>query len=52
MRNNVLVLEPILVLEIDDTCPEFLFFVDGRRERNCASTKTVDKATGKTAGLE
>lgn len=42
----------MLVLEIDDAYPEFLFFVKGLRERNCPSTKTVDKETGKTAGLE
>lgn len=52
MRNNVLVLETILALEIDGDCPEFLFFVKGLRERNCASTKTVDKKTAILAGLE
>jgi len=45
-------LEPILVFDIDNECPEFVFFVKSLRERNHASTKTADKATGKTDGLE
>lgn len=48
LRNNILVLEIIFVLETD----ELLFFIKGLTERNDATARTVDKKTGKTAGLE